>query len=66
MDKRLAVSLNGNRKVVGILRGFDQFVNLVLEETLEINANNEAVDCGTIVVRGNSVISMEALEPVTN
>ena len=41
-------------------------MNLVIEETLEIGANNEATDCGTIVVRGNSVVSMEALEPVAS
>ena len=30
-----AVKLNGNRLVTGILRGFDQFMNLVLDQTLE-------------------------------
>ena len=32
----LAVKLNGNRTVQGTLRGFDQFMNLVLDETMEI------------------------------
>ena len=66
LDKRLAISLNGKRKVVGILRGFDQFLNLVVEETLEIGGANEATEIGTIVVRGNSIISLEALEPVAS
>ena len=30
-----AVKLNGNRTVTGVLRGFDQFMNLVLDETVE-------------------------------
>ena len=30
-----AVKLNGNRTVTGVLRGFDQFMNLVLDETFE-------------------------------
>ena len=32
---RLAVRLNGQRVVVGILRGFDPFMNLVLDEVKE-------------------------------
>ena len=36
MDKRLQIKLNGNRTVTGVLRGFDQFMNLVLDETMEI------------------------------
>ena len=36
MDKRLQIKLNGNRTVTGVLRGFDQFMNLVLDETTEI------------------------------
>ena len=35
MDKRLQLKLNGNRHVTGVLRGFDQFMNLVLDETIE-------------------------------
>lgn len=31
----VAVKLNGNRTVTGLLRGFDQFMNLVLDETVE-------------------------------
>ena len=36
MNKRLQIKLNGNRTVTGVLRGFDQFMNLVLDETMEI------------------------------
>lgn len=33
----IAVKLNAGRNVVGVLRGFDQFMNLVLDNTVEIN-----------------------------
>ncbi|KAG9440687.1 hypothetical protein H6P81_020852 [Aristolochia fimbriata] len=49
--------------VVGTLRGFDQFMNLVIDNTLEINGN-EKNDIGMVVIRGNSVVMIEALEPV--
>ena len=29
MDKHLAIKLNASRKVTGILRGYDQFLNMV-------------------------------------
>ena len=31
MDKELSLKLNGNRTVTGTLRGFDQFMNIVLD-----------------------------------
>ncbi|XP_021997852.1 uncharacterized protein LOC110894903 isoform X2 [Helianthus annuus] len=31
MDKQLQIKLNANRTVVGTLRGFDQFMNLVID-----------------------------------
>ena len=62
MDKKLRLKLNGNRGVVGILRGFDQFLNLVLDEATSDNGDEEPL--GMVVVRGNSVTAMEALEHI--
>ncbi|KAK6147216.1 hypothetical protein DH2020_018128 [Rehmannia glutinosa] len=59
----LNVKLNANRMVVGTLRGFDQFMNLVIDNTVEVNGN-EKTDIGMVVIRGNSVVTVEALEPV--
>lgn len=49
--------------VVGTLRGFDQFMNLVVDNTVEVNGNDKT-DIGMVVIRGNSVVTVEALEPV--
>ena len=35
MDKKLSLKLNGGRHVQGILRGFDPFMNLVIDECVE-------------------------------
>lgn len=56
-----AVKLNANRHVTGILRGFDQFMNLVLDGTIDEKGK---ADLGMVMVRGNSIITIEALEPV--
>lgn len=65
MDKSLSVTLNANRHIVGVLRGFDQFMNLVLDQTLEVKGATERVDVGMVVVRGSSVVSIEVLERAT-
>nr|CAB3500525.1 unnamed protein product [Digitaria exilis] len=57
------VKLNANRVVIGTLRGFDQFMNLVVDNTVEVNGNDKT-DIGMVVIRGNSVVMIEALEPV--
>ena len=61
MDKKLSVKLNGNRHVTGTLRGYDQFLNLVLDGTVD---EKEKVEVGMVVVRGNSVVLIEALETI--
>ncbi|KAK9454926.1 hypothetical protein V1511DRAFT_501349 [Dipodascopsis uninucleata] len=65
MDKRLFVQLNGSRKVIGVLRGYDVFLNIVLDDAVEEKSGGERVPIGTIVIRGNSVVMMEALERVS-
>lgn len=44
----IVVKLNANRMVVGTLRGFDQFMNLVVDNTVEVNGN-EKNDIGMVV-----------------
>lgn len=44
----IAVKLNANRMVVGTLRGFDQFMNLVIDNTVEVNGNDKN-DIGMVV-----------------
>jgi len=36
-----SVKLNANRVVIGTLRGFDQFMNLVVDNTVEVNGNDK-------------------------
>jgi small nuclear ribonucleoprotein G len=49
MEKRLFVQLNGNRKVIGILRGYDVFLNIVLDEAVEEKAGGERQRLGMVV-----------------
>lgn len=64
MDKHLDIKLNANRRVIGVLRGFDQFMNLVLEECVEVIGKEERNPIGTVMIRGNSVVLWECLDKI--
>ena len=84
LDKRVEVQLNGSRKVMGTLRGYDVrfgpaqlhhkrvlgltveqvFLNVVLDEATESKPSGEKVRIGMCVIRGNSVVMMEALDRI--
>ena len=51
MEKRLLVKMNGNRRVVGVLRGYDDFMNLVLDETFDATKDpaDQSLPLGTVV-----------------
>lgn len=64
MDKRLELKLNGGRSVSGLLRGFDPFMNLVVDEGIETKKDGTTSPVGMVVIRGNSILTVEALERV--
>jgi small nuclear ribonucleoprotein G len=64
MDKHLDIKLNAGRRVIGVLRGFDQFMNLVLEESVEVVGKDEKNPIGTVMIRGNSVVLWECLDKI--
>eukprot|EP00913_Durusdinium_trenchii_P021785 g20468.t1 len=62
MEKRLDLKLTANRHVVGVLRGYDQFMNIVLDNTVEIVSPTEKNEIGMVVIRGNSIMMWECLD----
>ena len=49
MDKRLFVHLQGGRKVSGTLRGYDLFLNLVIDDAQEETTPAQRHPIGTVV-----------------
>lgn len=49
MDKKLFVHLQGGRKVSGTLRGYDLFLNLVIDDAQEETTPAQRHPIGTVV-----------------
>lgn len=58
LEKTISLSLNKSRKVSGTLRGYDQFMNIVLGDAIEEQKDGSTNRIGTVVIRGNSIIQV--------
>ena len=56
LGKMVIVRLKGGRSLRGRLKGFDQHLNLVLEDTEDISNTENIKKLGVIIVRGDNVI----------
>ncbi len=56
LNKMVLVRLRGGRSLRGKLQGFDQHMNLVLEDAEDISKSESTEKLGVIVVRGDNVI----------
>jgi small nuclear ribonucleoprotein G len=65
MNLNVEIKLNGNRHVTGILRGYDQFMNIVLENGVEHVTSTVKRDLGTLFIRGNSIVMWETLDKIS-
>ena len=57
MDKRLFIQVQGGRKVSGILRGYDIFLNIVLDEATEETNPAQKNQIGQVVSANPAVCS---------
>lgn len=56
VGKVVLVRLRGGKKLRGKLKGFDQHLNLVLEETDDTTDIENTKKLGLIIVRGDNVV----------
>lgn len=61
MDQLVELHLNANRKITGVLKGYDPFMNVVLDEAFTTTDGDKEV-LGTCVIRGNSIQFWENLD----
>ena len=56
INKVVLIKLKGNKTIRGSLLGFDQHMNLLLDQSEEIPSEGDSKNLGSIVVRGDNVI----------
>uniref|UniRef100_A0A5B7C4H4 U6 snRNA-associated Sm-like protein LSm1 n=1 Tax=Davidia involucrata TaxID=16924 RepID=A0A5B7C4H4_DAVIN len=65
LDKKLVVLLRDGRKLLGILRSFDQFANVVLEGACErviVGDLYSEIPIGLYIIRGENVVLIGELD----
>ncbi|KJE93313.1 LSM1 protein [Capsaspora owczarzaki ATCC 30864] len=65
LDKKLMVVLRDGRKLIGFLRSFDQFANLVLQDTIERIYVGDAygdIPRGIFLIRGENVVLLGEID----
>eukprot|EP01095_Lingulamoeba_sp_RSL-Kostka_P001021 TRINITY_DN1140_c1_g1_i1.p1 TRINITY_DN1140_c1_g1~~TRINITY_DN1140_c1_g1_i1.p1 ORF type:complete len:128 (-),score=39.54 TRINITY_DN1140_c1_g1_i1:5-388(-) len=65
VDKKLLVVLRDGRNLIGYLRSFDQYANLVLEDTIEriyIDKEYGDIPLGLFIVRGENVVLLGEID----
>ena len=56
INKMVLIKLKGNNTIRGNLLGFDQHMNLLLDQSEEVPSEGDSINLGSIVVRGDNVI----------
>ena len=56
INKVVLIKLKGDKTIRGNLHGFDQHMNLLLDQSEEIRSEGDSITLGTIVVRGDNVV----------
>ncbi|KAH9872263.1 hypothetical protein IAQ61_005098 [Plenodomus lingam] len=66
MDKQITVKFSGGREVIGTLKGYDQLMNLVLDEVKEALTDDEGNiryrKLGLIVARGTLLVVISPVD----
>ena len=68
LDKKLLVMLRDGSKILGTLRSFDQFANIVLQDAVEriiVGSSYSDIPLGLYIVRGENVVLMGEVDEAT-
>lgn len=66
LDQKLLIVLRDGRKLLGVLRSFDQFANLVVEGAVEriiVGEQYGDIPLGLQVIRGENVVLLGRVDP---
>ncbi len=56
LGKIVLIKLRGGKSIRGLLRGYDQHLNLVLDKAEDVTDSENVKELGLIIVRGDNVV----------
>ena len=56
LGKVVLIKLKGGKVIRGVLQGFDQHMNLSLDNAEEVQDEGKTTQLGTLIVRGDNII----------
>ncbi|MEM0451763.1 MAG: LSm family protein [Nitrososphaerota archaeon] len=56
LGEKVLVKLRNGKMLRGVLQGYDQHMNLILDQAEEMHDDNTSRQLGVIVVRGDNII----------
>ena len=56
LGKIVLIKLRGGKSVRGLLKGYDQHLNLVLDKAEDVTDSENVKELGLIIVRGDNVV----------
>ncbi|MCE4617204.1 MAG: RNA-binding protein [Desulfurococcales archaeon] len=62
VDKAVYVKLKGGKEVRGVLKSFDQHLNIILQDAEELRRDSEPRKLGRILIRGDNVVIVSPAE----
>ncbi|MEX2688727.1 MAG: LSM domain-containing protein [Candidatus Njordarchaeia archaeon] len=63
LNKKIRIRLKDNSTYEGLLIALDEYMNLALADTLEVDDNNNPkVRWGVTLIRGNNILWVEIVE----
>ncbi|MCD6537165.1 RNA-binding protein [Candidatus Bathyarchaeota archaeon] len=56
LGKIVLIKLRGGKSIRGLLKGYDQHLNLVLDKAEDVTDSENVKELGLIIVRGDNVV----------
>lgn len=57
LDKAVTLTLKDGRTLAGTLAGFDEYMNMIIEDTEETK-DEQVRRLGTVILRGNNIVTI--------
>ena len=64
LGKRLRIRLNAYREIVGKMVGYDNYMNIAMENTKEIKKDGTEEEIGKVMIRGCNIVIWECIDKV--